>query len=498
VAGNGDTDNAKFQINGNRLEGSGFNFQPAADGTQYSIRVKGTGNVSSSTTEKVFVLSVITDSDSDKLGDAWETAKAGNLTDLNGVGAGPGPGAGTGNFDGDSLSDAQEYAISLTTYPNINPKLADTDGDGLQDGAEITPTAPRLATNPTVADSDGDGLNDNVENNSGVFTDAASPGTNPNAYDTDGDQFPDGYEAARGGNPIDPGTLPTNLPAGVAFGIVTDEASTGISTAENFTHKISGGAPTTINGVTLDVLDTVTTPPNFEWNGFAGGKNIIGPGPNNNHWDPVGGNVTGGGNLVLFGTFTYSGAGPAAGNTQRFTLSGLEPGQTYETRVFIRKWDNSTFRPADLKFTNGTEVANVFVLEDRPGIVLGNGNDNTAYYISYTYVAAGTSITLDATVPPVSSANGSFHLYGLTNRTAGPPPPLDFSSIVRAPNGASMTLTINSRPNHVYAVDYSTNLTTWIELADAVPATGTQTVYVDTIASNKQRAVYKVRDVTPP
>ena len=60
-----------------------------------------------------------------------------------------------------------------------------------------------------------------------------------------------------------------------------------------------------------------------------------------------------------------------------------------------------------------------------------------------------------------------------------------------------MTLTIATRAGRTYAVDYSTDLVNWIELTDALPATGTSTVYVDTVAANFRRAQYRVRDVTP-
>jgi hypothetical protein len=436
------------------------------------------------------------DTDNDLIPDEWEIAKAGNLTDLTGLLSGPGPGANTGDYDDDTLTDADEYALS-SLYPNINPKLADTDGDGLDDGDEIIPTAPRVATNPTVADSDGDGLSDMVENNSGTFVNAGNPGTNPVSVDSDGDQFPDLYEINQGGNPTLGTSLPAVLPAGITLGVVTDEVSTGISATEIYTHKMSGGSATTVNGVALDVLDTVTTPANFAWSQNPAGKNIIGPGSNPGTWNAASGNVTGDGNLQMFGTFTYAGAGAAPGSTQQFALSALEPGMTYELRLFIRKWDDVTVRPQYLKFTNGAQVTDFYILEDRPGTMLGNGNDNSAYYISYTYVAQSDTMTVETTVSNVSSGDGSFHMYGLTNREASLPPPLDFASVVRAPDGASVTLNITSRPGRVYAVDFSTNHVSWIELTDSVPSTGLVTTYIDTIASNLPRALYRVRDVTP-
>ncbi len=432
------------------------------------------------------------DTDNDGLADTWEMEKAGNLTDL----------TATGDFDNDGLSDADEYVLR-SLYPTLNPKLADTDGDGLSDRAELLPTAPRAATNPTAPDSDGDGLNDFVENNSGTFDSPGNPGTNPNSNDSDGDQYPDVYEIAQGGNPVNNTSYPSILPAGIALGVVTDEASTGLKLSDlaTYTHKISGGGAATVNEVVLDILDTTTTPPNFTWNPNAGGKNHIPP-INNGGWVPATGNVTGPGNLNMFGGFTYSGGGGAPSSSQQYILSALEVGRTYEMRVFIRKWDDGTVRPHVLKFTNGAQVTNFQVLEDRPGIVMGNGNNESAYYISYTYVAQTTTLSMEATVSNVSSGNGSFHLYGLTNRVTSPPPALVFNSVVRAANvlpatGFRTTLDIRTRPGRTYAVYFSTDLVTWNELTDSLPATGTSTIYVDEAVSDLQRVFYRVDDVTP-
>ncbi len=440
------------------------------------------------------------DSDGDLLEDSWEMARAGNLTDLNGRLAGPGPGPGTGNYDGDSLTDLQEYMLR-DKYPGLDPRLADTDGDGLEDGEEVNPEAPRVATDPTLADTDGDGLSDFVEDNSGVFQDAKHPGTSPVLADTDGDYFPDFYEIQRGSSPLNDTALPVLLPPGITLGRVTDESSTGINTGETFTHKISGGGAATVNGVVMNVLDTSNTPANFSWDGGKGGKNVVTP-ISNSSWVPSLGGVTGAGNLAFFGGFTYSANGVTAGDSQTFTLSGLEKGRVYETRIFVRRWSTS-WRPIVLKFINGTGVTDFFLLEDRPGTMLGNGNDDSAYYISYNYIAEGTSLVIQATVPP-PGADASFHLFGLTNRVIPSPIVMDFLSAVHDAAGTKTTLTFASRAGKAYAVDYCTDLNVsgeaggWQELTNKVPSGGTQTVYVDTVAAQLPRVFYRVREVAGP
>jgi hypothetical protein len=107
--------------------------------------------------------------------------------------------------DGDGLSDGAELTHGA------NPLLVDTDGDTLSDGWEIV-----LGTDPTLTDTDGDGLADNIERGlhgtDPLLTDTdgdglsdpaelANPDTDPLLADTDGDTILDGAEVAGGTNP---------------------------------------------------------------------------------------------------------------------------------------------------------------------------------------------------------------------------------------------------------------------------------------------------------
>ncbi|MGI6100485.1 MAG: hypothetical protein ACOYD3_12155, partial [Kiritimatiellia bacterium] len=111
--------------------------------------------------------------------------------------------------DGDGLTDAAEIWTHGT-----NPGLADTDGDGLTDGAEIA-----LGTSPLNPDTDGDGMPDGWEHFYGLDPlDAADAeedpdwdslpnyleyhaGTSPTCFDTDWDGMPDGWEYLHGLDP---------------------------------------------------------------------------------------------------------------------------------------------------------------------------------------------------------------------------------------------------------------------------------------------------------
>ena len=92
--------------------------------------------------------------------------------------------------DTDGLTNLEEYLAGT------NPRLADSDEDGLIDTEELE----NYETNPLAADTDNDGLNDFEEINSYL--------TDPTLADTDGDSFTDGQEVDNGSDPLDPFSLP--------------------------------------------------------------------------------------------------------------------------------------------------------------------------------------------------------------------------------------------------------------------------------------------------
>ncbi len=95
--------------------------------------------------------------------------------------------------DGDGIPDGAELQRDL------NPLVWDTDGDGLSDGEEdvlgTNPAAPNAGDEAAGADSDGDGLTNGEE---------ATLGTNRSLADTDGDGVSDGAEWRQGSDPLDP------------------------------------------------------------------------------------------------------------------------------------------------------------------------------------------------------------------------------------------------------------------------------------------------------
>lgn len=114
------------------------------------------------------------DTDTDGINQWWERRYGGDLL-------------ANGDGDGDGLTNLDEYTAQS------NPNQADSDGDGLSDGAEVK----THQSSPLQRDSDLDGLHDGAEIN--------SHGTSPILADSDGDALDDGRELALGLNANDTG-----------------------------------------------------------------------------------------------------------------------------------------------------------------------------------------------------------------------------------------------------------------------------------------------------
>ncbi|CAN5347915.1 hypothetical protein BH23VER1_BH23VER1_20890 [soil metagenome] len=463
VAGPGDTDNAKFTIAATTLRAGSHDFSLDAEGTAYRARVRATGTVSGTVLESVLVLNSVFDFNDNRMSDTWELFWAGDLGVMTEI----------SNLDGDSLSDFEEYAISRGPFPIIDPTSPDSDGDGLEDGDEYAGTDTRQPTNPT-------------------------------APDTDGDFYWDGYEFDNGSDPNNVNSLPP-LPPGIDIIPLTDDASSGVDPSNVYTHTISGGGAATINGVFFEELSPALTPTNFIWDA-PGNKDAIPP-IRNEDWIPENGGVTGPGLLDLLGGFTYSPQGAEPGSAQTFTLTGLVPGQTYDLRLYIRKWDTQgSGRPIEIVVTNGADPIILTppsggIPEDRPRFLPGLPNDDAAYILSYPYTAETTELAMDTNVPFSAPANsGSFHLYGLSNQVSGSSlPDFRISHISRHPATGDVTLTWNSSPGQVFDVEVSPTLGagSFVILDADIDAAdpGTSTTYVDSILApvTPDALYYRVR-----
>ena len=192
---------------GERLDGMRFEYFLDANGTGDLIGGQEINDLALESTDigtevgaTFEVTNPDTDADGDGLTNRYETDNGLDPND------GTGDNGADGDFDMDGSTNTEEFARE--TKPNV----ADTDADGLVDGAE-TGTGSWVSdsdtgTDPLNADTDDDSLLDGVETNTGAFADQANTGTNPLLADSDADGIADGRELEFGTDPNDAESKP--------------------------------------------------------------------------------------------------------------------------------------------------------------------------------------------------------------------------------------------------------------------------------------------------
>jgi hypothetical protein len=89
--------------------------------------------------------------------------------------------------------------------PNISEATLRAKADPSGDGQTLTYTAVPPGSGERMGiDRDDDGLGNGVETNTGTFVDPDDTGTDPTLADTDGDGWDDGFEVSQGTDPTDP------------------------------------------------------------------------------------------------------------------------------------------------------------------------------------------------------------------------------------------------------------------------------------------------------
>ena len=205
-----------------------------------------------------------------------------------------------------AVSNGVSIAYNFGT--GSDPLAADTDGDGLDDGAEIP-----LGTSLVNPDTDGDGLDDGFE---------VAWGTYPCEPDTDLDGLDDGVEVAMGTDPLDPDTDGDGLDDGW-------EIANGLDPLSNVGDNGAGGDPDN-DGLTNIQEQTLGTDPlgaDTDGDGLSDGREVqLGTDPFAKDTDrdglPDGIEDTLGTNPLLTDT---DGDGMGDGWEHRYCAAGFDP-----------------------------------------------------------------------------------------------------------------------------------------------------------------------------
>jgi hypothetical protein len=195
----------------------------------------------------------------------------------------------------------------------------------------------------------------------------------------------------------------TSANAAISYVKVTNDADSGISSSNTYTHALdfqSGGNIANINTVAFT-----------SWGGNGDGANFAGS--TGIYGNTGAGVVTTTGNLVdLMQGMIYPSSNDNTLKT--YNLSGLTPNETYDLRVYNHAWSDGESRLNTLVFDAGGADASTGSINASDATTVGLAGANDSYYINYRYTASSSEIVITTQ----SSNSAGWHLYGLTNQVA--------------------------------------------------------------------------------
>ena len=400
--------------------------------------------------------------------------------------------------DMDNLTDTEEFALGT------NPGLADTDSDNINDGDEL---ASDPATNPLFADTDGDGLNDGDEED---FQ------TNPTLADTDGDGLSDGEEVAASSSPLDindpvEGGLATTFSSGFEYTegapvVGTDAAN--LNSADDQIGRWSGTVPLAIDGFGGTEF--------LSFGDALGDQFLVADRPGEvasfdaKFSSPV---------TLEFGRVSFEiGVGRTIGTqTKDLEIVGLDSlgeeafhlvisarsGNTTRGRIGVLTADdpgNVLFdlptvigedSPGALPFFSGVQEnasGRVAITLAEDGYVLTFSKEEVIY-VTQKLAFNGAPVDLTSirfTVPGSpddGNLRGGLWLNDVNARGITTTPASDKLEVRTIDfNGVDQSTTIRfaSKPSLTYTVEYSTDLSNWVELTDGLISEGTETEFIET------------------
>ena len=450
------------------------------------------------------VLGTLEDTDDDGLTDDYELAH----TDP--------PSATALDPDADLENDgAGDGLTNLEEFENgTDPNDPDTDGDTLEDGAEIEGAGQRPPTDPTEADSDGDTLSDGVETNTGIDNGPTDTGSNPQLADTDGDTFGDAVEIALGSDPNDPASTPpvtlvgywpfdsdtdpqpdlsgfANDAAVVAGAIWVDDAERGgviefdgndcyLEAADSESLSLTGDL--TI-AAWINPTDYTTDGDGAPFRGIVGKS--AGPA----------GNLPASYDLYLLANDgrarLFTGSPDGFGQVTGITVPVVDE---WHHLAVTRIGEQVSFYYDGQLDGQGTTASPL--LDSDATLHIGNRTDLVTDFLGRMDDVAIFSGGLS---PDQITAimDGDFSEFG-----AGGGADFAITNVFYDQGAPSVTLTFNSRPGRTYAVDFSTTLTPqgepggWQELDDGVESQGAETTFIDEVAAGgTPTLLYRVREL---
>ena len=513
VSGQGDTHNDKFLIVGQELRSNGYDFSMAKNEMIYSVRVRSTDAEDEDRFfEEVIEFIVHRDSDDDKLWDEWEFVHAGpeNLNALSGDG--------DSDADNDSLSDLEEFEVSLGEFSDIDPLSADTDEDGISDADELNGSGERPATDPTSADSDDDGLSDGIETGTGLFVSANDTGSNPLNSDTDADGLRDSDEVV-GKNPrgfeSDPNRKDSD---GDGFSdldevLIGSDPSDSGDVPDIFSAQLTNTAQ--INPSGLDVLVAANMIFSGQRPGIGGSVNGV-----------VFEDVFWGDEMFL--TNGVSIQGTVAGGIRTANTLGSISGEDADVLATIANSINFYNVQTDGNITfnglpAGLPVSVQMITSDAASSVNNWGGVFSLSVIDTLTQRSAQIVTFDAGTEPNNfdaqlvtfsaevDGNGTLQVFvdqtrpghhagisGIVVLAAGQLLPLQINLLTIDEDRSGVTIEWNSRSNKVYAIEVSEDLKLWEELDDNVISEGDITTFTDTqVPVNSSRRFYRVHEMEP-
>lgn len=218
--------------------------------------------------------------------------------------------------------------------------------------------------------------------------------------------------------------------ATISTQIFTNNADSGISSSNIYTHKLdfaasAPGIATTVNSVIFDHFDNGDDGTlGFSYNGGGDSQN------NGTSSSVANAPVTGAVGGLLQGFLHQNGSNAGFDRVQTMTLTGLTAGTQYDLRIYNGRWGNDgvdrtnifTFDPDGAGPIS--DVSTVFDQNDARSVGL---SENDAWYINYRYTAvAGENLVVTSQIKNTQGA--SWHLYALTNQ------------VVPIPETSSLTL----------------------------------------------------------